>query len=105
MFLSNKTPEVFHHDLAEDYNLGEYDVYCGRGSQSLNHVGNKHFTTLIQSMLNRYANAHLKQQKINIITEVIQQVRSLSPNGGFIKQDLENWRYFEVGDALAVSYG
>lgn len=106
MFLStNKMHEGFHHYLTEDYELGEYDVFCGRGSQSLNHIGNSHFSSIIQSMLNRYADASIKQHKIDLITEVIEQVRSLcSPNGGgFIKQDLENWRYYEIGDALAVS--
>lgn len=92
--------------FANDYELCKYDVFCGRGSQSLNHIGNRHFSSIIQLMLNRYTNSCNKQIKMNIITDVIHKVRSICyANGGngFITQDLENWRYYEISDALAVS--
>lgn len=88
--------------LPEEYILGDYDVFCGRGTKCHTHIGNRFFRSLIESMLDHYIGSS-RRDKIDIITEVIQHVRNLctSHRGGFIKQNLENWRYYEIGDFLA----
>jgi hypothetical protein len=51
-------------------------------------------------MLDEYSRAKSKLDKSGVLSTVVAQIRALSPNGGFVKQD-ENDRWFEVGDFLA----
>jgi hypothetical protein len=88
--------------LPEKYVLGEHDVICGRGRRCFNHIGNQRFRTMVEESLSKYAEASAKLEKTYIICEVVNQVRKNSPNGGFVKKDPVNGRYFEVGDFLAV---
>ena len=89
--------------LPETFLLGENDVFCGRGSRALNHKGNEHFRSLILSHVTRYMKARTKFEKQSIITEIVAHVKHRSPNGGFVKQDLESWRYYVISDTVAVS--
>lgn len=89
--------------LRETFLLGEYDVFCGRGSRALNHTGNEHFRNLILSHVTRYMKARTKFEKQSIITEIVGHVKYQSPNGGFVKQDLDSWRYYVISDTVAVS--
>jgi hypothetical protein len=90
--------------LPQDYQLGEYDVLCGRGSGGVHHLGNQHFRAMIATTLGRYTSTKLRSEKSSIIYEIVDRVRSLSTNGGgFIKKDLDSGLYYEVGDLLAVS--
>ena len=89
--------------LPDGYVLGENDVYCGRGSLCFNHIGNHRFRMIISANIERYSNALTKTEKTCIIYEIVDYIRATSPNGGFVKKDLESGRYFEVGDVLAVS--
>jgi hypothetical protein len=89
--------------LPTSFQLGENDVFCGRGSMCFNHVGNKRFRLIVLSNLDRYAEAPTKAGKTAIIYEIVDLVRSNSPYGGFVKKDLETGRYYEIGDFLAVS--
>jgi hypothetical protein len=85
------------------YELGDNDVYCGRGSQCFNHIGNRRFRDIVLDNLSRYNLAMTKFEKSAIIYEVVETIRKESPNGGFVKKDLENGQYYEVGDFHAVS--
>ena len=89
--------------LPSDYVLGEYDVICGRGCRCFNHIGNKRFRKVVEAHLDRYSRAVTKTDKTTIICEIVIHVRSISPDGGFVKKDPLTGRYFEVGDFLAVS--
>ena len=89
--------------LPLDYELGDDDVFCGRGCRCFNHIGNQRFRALVESQLERYSLATTKMDKTIVICEVVNYVRTKSPNGGFVKKDPLSGRFFEVGDFLAVS--
>ena len=89
--------------LPEDYELGEYDVICGRGSRCFNHIGNKRFRKVVEDRLEQYMGTTCKHEKTSIIIEIVKVIRKQSPNGGFVKKDNESGRFYEVGDFLAVS--
>lgn len=86
--------------LPEGFEPGEYDVICGRGRKSFHHLGNSCFRDLVARCLERYANA-TKVEKSFVLSDVVNQVRQLSPNGGFVKKDQSSGRWHEVGDFLA----
>jgi hypothetical protein len=87
--------------LPDTYVLGENDVICGRGRRCFNHIGNQRFRRMVEDSLSKYAEAGAKLEKTFIICEVVNWVRKNSPNGGFVKKDPVNGRFFEVGDFLA----
>ena len=89
--------------LPNDFTLGNKDVICGRGTTCFNHIGNEKFRDLIKSKLDRYLKAIAKIDKTLLIYEVVSEVRTKSPNGGFVKLDKSTGQYYEVGDFLAVS--
>jgi hypothetical protein len=84
--------------LPDNYELNEYDVYCGRGNTSRNHMGNQRFRYIIDSNLDRYLHARNRIEKNVIITEIIEYVKS---HGNFVKQDLETWKYYVISNTLA----
>jgi hypothetical protein len=90
--------------LPAGYQLGDNDVYCGRGSLCFNHIGNRRFRSIVSKNLLRYINAATKHEKTLIIQDVVDFIRSTSSNGGgFVKRDGDSDVYYEVGDFLAVS--
>ena len=98
--------ELHHRDgklLGSDYVVTDDDVLCGRGKSCFYHRGNIKYRDIVALYVPAYQNAITKYQKTCIINEIINIVRSNSPNGGFIRKDLETNNYFEVGDYLAVS--
>ena len=80
---------------------GPYDVICKRGKSAKNHEGNQRYRTLIESALGQYSKADSKMKKSVIVSEIVEFVRSKSPNGGFVKQDEETGEWYEVGTYLA----
>lgn len=74
---------------------GRYDVICARGKQALDHPGNVHFRRVLSQALFEYSKASTKMKKSQILTRIVDGVRALSPNGGFIKKKDGQW--FEVG--------
>lgn len=92
--------------LPASYVIGPNDVICGRGSRCFNHVGNQRFRLLVEANMDKYFNAvQSKLDKTAVIDEIIHNIRSncAGTEGGFIKEDLETGRFYEVGDFLAVS--
>ena len=81
----------------------ENDVLCGRGNECYNHNGNAKFRYIVQAFVQEYSNINNKHDKSAIINKVLYFIRSQSPNGGFVKKDLQTGRFFEVGDCAAVS--
>ncbi|GKY91530.1 hypothetical protein MPSEU_000126400 [Mayamaea pseudoterrestris] len=51
-------------------------------------------------MLDEYSRAKSKLDKSGVLATVVAQIRSKTPNGGFVKQDQYD-RWYEVGDFLA----
>jgi hypothetical protein len=92
--------------LPYGYTIGDNDVYCGRGVLCSTHVGNHRFRLIVLANLERYCTAQTKSKKTAIIYEVVDHVRSLSPDGvgGFVtKESSMQGFWFEVGDLVAVS--
>jgi hypothetical protein len=91
--------------LPIDFSIDKNDVYVGRGNLYRYHPGNEKFQLLVLSNLDRYYNATNRNDKTAIIYEIVDQIRTNSPHGGFVKQDTRTGRWIEVGDAVAVSTG
>ena len=87
--------------LPVGYKPGEHDVLCGRGRKCFNHAGNVKFRAIVQSFLPQYSKAMAKLEKSYILSDVVEQVRKNSGEGGFIKKDPDTSRWYEVGDFLA----
>jgi hypothetical protein len=89
--------------LPVNYVLDLHDVICGRGKKCFNHYGNECFRKVIHDRLDEYTNASSKLEKSMIIREIIANIRAKTPLGGFVKYDSVRKRYYEIGEALAVS--
>jgi hypothetical protein len=88
--------------LPKSFCPSERDVICGRGRRVFMHSGNEHFRdTVIVGRLEEYSTAATKLEKSYILYDVVAQVRSNSPQGGFVKKDKKDDRWYEVGDFLA----
>jgi len=87
--------------LPENFQPGEYDVICGRGRKIFMHAGNEKFRRMVADALEAYSNTVTKLEKSYILCEIVAQVRQNSPNGGFVKKDPKDGRWYEVGDFLA----
>lgn len=85
--------------LAATFSPGPHDVICARGKEAKNHEGNRRYTKMIESSLDRYAKLASKYEKTLVVSEIVEAVRRSSPDGGFVKK--ENGRWYEVGDHLA----
>ena len=84
---------------------GEYDVICGRGAKAKHHIGNINFRKHLQQCISEYKQADTKLDKTLVVSDIVEWVRSKSPNGGFVKQvpNNDNGAWFEVGDQLVRS--
>jgi hypothetical protein len=87
--------------LPKDFVPAETDVIIGRGKLARTHDGNQRLRGLIEFMIPEYSSAGSnKDEKSYIIKEIVTQIRKSSPDGGFVKFDKHNDRWFEVGDFL-----
>jgi hypothetical protein len=77
-----------------DFQPSNYSVVCGRGKESFNHVGNRHFRFLTSTFIERYSRADSKAAKSAIVSEIITMIRQA--DGNFCKFQSGAW--FEVGD-------
>lgn len=87
--------------LPLDFVPGENDVICGRGRKAFSHIGNERFRRLVEGRLAEYSSASSKLEKSYILSDIVVEVRQISPNGGFVKRDTQSGRWYEVGDFLA----
>ncbi|CAB9522872.1 Nitrilase family, member 2 [Seminavis robusta] len=87
--------------LPFDFVPGNFDVLCGRGKKNYNSPGNQRLRQIVESYVEQYSAATSRQDKSDILSAIVNEVRSASPDGGFIKQDPVTERWFEVGDFLA----
>jgi hypothetical protein len=86
--------------LPSHFTPGPYDVICGRGKEAKDHSGNKFYRSLVQKSMVRYSKASNKYQKTIIVSYIVDEVRTRSPEGGFVKQESDGL-WYEVGDHLA----
>jgi len=81
---------------------GKWDVICHNGKDPKSHVGNQRFKVLVQNYLSSYTKANSRCLKSGVITDIIATIRSKSTqNGGFVRYDDAQKRWYEVGDKVA----
>lgn len=81
---------------------GKFDVIIGRGKKCHSHFGNKRLKKIIMLRLDEYSRAILQSEKSQILRSIVSQIRNNpSHKGGFVKQDPQTSRWFDVGDNLA----
>lgn len=83
--------------MPADFVPNNYCVLCGRGKEYFNAVGNRRFRVIASNFLERYSQANSKSKKSQIVSNVIDTVRS--SGGAFLR--MENGIWWEVGDVLA----
>lgn len=88
----DKNSIVSSHTLSKGHNIpflfsddiGKKDVLCGREKFSFGHCGNKRFRVVIDMHRDRYQNTTLKEEKTQIIMDII---RLIEESGGrFLKR-------------------
>lgn len=111
MFMSSQSPhpststQIMPPKLGEKTKLpdgfipGKYAVLCGRGSKCTKSLGNQRLRHLVESHLHGYSAARNKVEKTVIVTSIIDAVKQVSPDGGFVKYEDGCW--WEVDDAFA----
>lgn len=76
-----------------------YSVICARGKVARDHTGNRRFRLAIDMSLERYRKANSKLCRSLVVSDIVDSIRSASPNGGFVRCDEGQW--IEVGDHIA----
>lgn len=79
---------------------GQFDVICARGDVSKNHFGNKLFRNLVQDSVEDYFTAETESAKSLVVSRIVEVIRKLSPEGGFVRQDQQG-TWYDVGDQFA----
>ena len=79
----------------------DHDVIIGRGRASNNHIGNKRLGRIVASKLDVYSIARTKNDKTDLISSIIDQIRTNSPKGAFVKQDLQTKLWYDAGNFAA----
>lgn len=87
--------------LDPDFEPGPHDVICTRGKEAYNHPGNVHFRTLIYTHWEDYNTCITKIDKSLAVIRIVDEIRQLSPQGGFVKFCKQKRCYVEVGDKKA----
>jgi hypothetical protein len=86
-------------ELPEGFEPGEYDVICSRGKWAMNAPGNVRYRNIIKENLQRYSETTTKQEKSAIVSEIVESVQALTPEGGFVRS--VNGRWYTVTDHIA----
>jgi hypothetical protein len=87
--------------LPDDFIPGDFDVICCRRFGAREHLGNLWFTQLIESKSARYVTSKGKMAKGVIVTEVLDTVRNRAGIGGFVKKNVNDENWLEIGDLMA----
>jgi len=77
------------------------DVICGRGGGSNRHTGNKHFRKTVEEHRVEYLNSTSNREKQEVTETIVQEIRSLTPPGRFIMQDMHSKLWYDIGDNKA----
>eukprot|EP00542_Grammatophora_oceanica_P016133 CAMPEP_0194043194 /NCGR_PEP_ID=MMETSP0009_2-20130614/14866_1 /TAXON_ID=210454 /ORGANISM="Grammatophora oceanica, Strain CCMP 410" /LENGTH=249 /DNA_ID=CAMNT_0038687321 /DNA_START=661 /DNA_END=1410 /DNA_ORIENTATION=+ len=88
--------------LPEGFRPGDYSVICARGRLSSSHPGNKYFKQVVQEHLDAYGAARESRLgKGQVVSSIIDTIRTKSPIGSFVKQDPVSGRWFEISNEMA----
>ena len=85
--------------LPLDFTPSSKDILCGRGNVFSNHDGNRFFGTIIRANLRRYRDAANRPEKIRVVDDILQEIRSRGAR--FTKLDNATKRWYELNDVQA----
>lgn len=94
-----RIPRPKNVPLPDNFEPGPYDVICGRGKRTYNHVGNRRFRLTIQLNIDGYAKAVSKLDKSLVVILIVDTIREAK--GGFVKRDPKIGTWMDIGDQLA----
>ena len=78
-------------------------VLCGRGGRINSHPGNIQFRDMVQDRKVAYlAPSTKKLEKAHIAAKIVSDIRTMEPNGRFLKEDRDTGLWFDIGDAKAI---
>lgn len=78
-------------------------MLCGRGGRINSHPGNIQFRDMVQDRKKAYlAPSTKKLEKAHIAAKIVSDIRSMEPNGRFLKEDRDTGLWFDIGDAKAI---
>jgi len=77
----------------------ELDVICSRGKNSFNHEGNKRYQAVIEDAAESYIKVEKRVDKSLVVISIMDKIRRLSPDGGFVRFCKEQKCYVEIGDS------
>jgi len=78
----------------------QHDVLLGRGAACWNHPGNRAFREIVGKYLMPYENAKLRVEKSNIVSTILEEVRS--NEGRFLKKGINSKKWHLVEQRQAV---
>lgn len=96
---SSSSKKDLLRELPENFEPGEFDVVCSRGKWAMNSPGNIRYRSIIRENLQKYSTTTTKQEKSAIVSEIVDSIQALSPQGGFVRS--VNGRWHIVTDHIA----
>lgn len=88
--------------LGDRFEPGHWDVICGRGKHSYNHIGNRRFRIRIAIKFRDYVHANTSKIKWDIIDQIHHDVEETSSYGcGFVKQNHANKIWYGLPTSIA----
>lgn len=79
--------------LPEDFEPSAYSVICGRGRKTTDAVGNRRLAVIASLFAQRYSEATKKEDKSVIVSEILEIMRSASPDPhhAFVRHSNGSW--------------
>ena len=94
---SNKQARI----LPESFQPSPDSVVVGKTRVSKEAEGNFRLKALASTFLDRYASANTKAEKSEIVTTIVNMIRSICPIGAFVKQSEKDDRWYECPNGVA----
>ncbi|KAG7342372.1 hypothetical protein IV203_007465 [Nitzschia inconspicua] len=87
--------------LPESFQPSPHSVIIGKGRISKGAEGNIRLKALAATFLDKYDAASTKAEKSEIVSTIVNEVRSRCPTAAFIKQDEQDGRWYECPNGVA----
>ncbi|KAL3934697.1 MAG: hypothetical protein SGBAC_009643 [Bacillariaceae sp.] len=82
--------------LPPDFEPSAYSVICGRRRKAIESIGNRRLNVIASIFAKRYADAKKKEDKSVIVSEILNTIRSASPDSQHAFVRYENGQWFRV---------
>ena len=84
--------------LPQDFEPAAYSVICGRGRKSTEAIGNRRLAVIASLFAKRYSDAKKKEDKTLIVSEILEIMRSASPDPdhAFVRHAHGRWFRVEI---------